>query len=165
MSSQHFISKLTPLLGYDGIYSEKAEVELVLDLDMSTAEINQFNTQTDKPWEMTIMGAVLMVFGGSNQCLTSMGEATIGIKDEYRPFSLGYEDKESMLKQVVIIMFMVIFLLLILIVSYTVYKSFTQKQIRLELLRVKENVIRTQEVIKALSNDRQVIMALSYVNQ
>ena len=76
------------------------------------------------------------------------------VKTEHRPYSEGYDDKETILKQVVIIMFMLIFLILILVVSYTVYKSFTQKQIRLELMRAKENVIRTQEVINALQNDR-----------
>jgi len=91
-----------------------------------------------------------MRFGGLPTCLASMSSAAIELKDDYRPIDLGYEQAEKSLRRGVIATLMVVIVVSVLLLSFAIYKSYKQKQIRLDLLRLTEDILRKTAAVKAL---------------
>jgi hypothetical protein len=70
------------------------------------------------------------------------------------------------MRRLFLLLLTIFLVILILVGSFTVYKSFKQKQCRLQLLRLVEGEVpqRLHEM-EVLQNDRQVIMALGVVHR
>lgn len=80
------------------------------------------------------------------------------------PISQGYEDQERILQYVTIAAFIIMIPSLIGTLGVAIYRSFRQKQTRLEFFKYSETSqsLETERVM--LNNDRQVILALAQMN-
>jgi hypothetical protein len=95
-----------------------------------------------------------------------MSSIDIQVNDRYQAQDNGFDATERSMRRLFLLLLTIFLVILILVGSFTVYKSFKQKQCRLQLLRLTEGEVpqRLHEM-EVLQNDRQVIMALGVVHR
>lgn len=83
-----------------------------------------------------------------------MSSINIDLRDEYQPMSEGYEATEKSLRTATIVLFFVMVIILSIILSYTVLKSFRQKEARLEFFKFSELNSKYEAERAMLNQDR-----------
>lgn len=79
------------------------------------------------------------------------------------PIDMGFIEKEKDIGMIFIIVAMIMIVSGISIIAYTIYRSYQQKQKRLDLLRCREYNAKLTKSENQLRNDRQVKIAMNYV--
>lgn len=134
----------------------------MIDAGMSPAEVEAYNKDVKSEHAITLEGAVLL--SSTDPCLSSLANVQISVRDQFVPISQGFEDKERTLQYVTIAAFIIMIPSLIGTLSLTVYRSFRQKQTRLEFFKFSETGQKLEAERVRLNSDRQVLLALAHMN-